>query len=472
MMIYMMGKSKGALFGTVAVMRTWSVKAAILLLSAGGVSETGVTSDRSDALDLSRSMERRYQAAQERSRPFDVNAGLDDYLAYAALNNPGLKAAFYRWKAALEKTGYVSVLPDPMFSYGYFIENVETRVGPQNQRFSLKQSFPWFGTLDAKGDIAFEAANAAYQKYQWQKLKLFYQVKRAYYDYYYLGREIQITKENMELLGFWESVARAKYKVALRMHHDLIKAQVELGKLEDRLATVEEMAVPIAARLRAALNLPSVVELPIPDTISIEEIHLDRDSTITQAVSNNPDLIAIEHLIDREKAAVRLASKTSYPNFTFGVDYLETDEAVNPMMDESGKDPWAVSVAINLPLWFGKNKAKKNEARARYRQAQHNLANAKNRIIEVTESVLFGYEDALRKLRLYRDGLVPKAEQSLNAEYAAYQAGETDFLNVLDAQRQLLDFQLKLDKAVTDLATRRAEIEMITGHQIDYNQKP
>ena len=69
----------------------------------------------------------------------------------------------------------------------------------------------------------------------------------------------------------------------------------------------------------------------------------------------------------------------------------------------------------------------------------------------------------MRKIRLYRDGLVPKAEQSLNANYTAFQAGETDFLNLLDAQRQLLDFQLQYERSKSSLAVKRAEIEMVTG---------
>ena len=56
--------------------------------------------------------------------------------------------------------------------------------------------------------------------------------------------------------------------------------------------------------------------------------------------------------------------------------------------------------------------------------------------------------------------------------YTAYQAGESDFLTLLDAQRQLLDFQLKLEKSLTESSKKLAELEMITGHQIDYNQKP
>ncbi|MDF1545516.1 MAG: TolC family protein [bacterium] len=397
----------------------------------------------------------------------DSTTGLDDYLAYAALQSPSLRQAFYHWKAALEKTGYAGVLPDPMLSYGYFIENVETRVGPQNQRFSLKQSIPWFGTLGSKKDIANESANIAYRKYQAEKLKLFYSVRSAYYDLYYIGRDIELTSDNLELLKFWESVARTKYKVALKKHPDVIKAQVELGKLEDRLLTLQDQVGPMAARLRAEVNLPDTISISIPSMIEIVETEVEPQVVIANALQYNPNLNAISHLIDKERAGVRLAGKASSPNFTFGVDYIETGDALNPSMDESGKDPFVFGVGINLPIWFGKNNAKKNEAKAKLQAAKYGYADAQNRLVAFAEKIVFQYSDALRKTRLYRDGLIPKAEQALNASYAAYQVAETDFLNVLDAQRQLIAFQLRYERAVADLATSRAKIEMITGSELD-----
>jgi outer membrane protein TolC len=137
---------------------------------------------------------------------------------------------------------------------------------------------------------------------------------------------------------------------------------------------------------------------------------------------------------------------------------------MNPSTPGSGKDPVMVSVGINLPIWLGKNKARKNEAVARYREAQYNLQETRNRLTSFTNETIYAYDDARRKVSLYRDGLVPKAEQSLNVSFAAYQSGEIDFLNLLDAQRQLLDFQLTLDRARTNAATRQAELEVITGH--------
>lgn len=415
------------------------------------------TRQRSDLLETA------YEMSGDQTA-FDAStAQLEDYLAYAAEQSPALKAAFYEWRSLLKKSGYAGALPDPSFSYTYYIQSVETRVGPQEHAFHLRQSVPWFGTLGAKKDITLQASDAAYQKFEAERLKLDYEVKSAYYEYYYLGREITITRENLELLTFWESVARAKYRVALKQHPDVIKAQVELGKLEDRLRTVEDMVDPVVARLRAATSLPDTLDLPVPDHIDVEEAAVDHDSVLAQVLDNNPDLKSMFHMIGKEEASKRLAGKMTWPDLFVGVDYILTGEAANPALVDSGKDPFMVTAGITLPIWFGASSARRDEAEAGYRKAQNAYLDARNQLTAVAKRMVFEYENALRKMRLYRDGLVPKAEQSLNVNYTAYQGGETDFLNVLDAQRQLLDFQLQQERSKTDLATNRARIEMITA---------
>lgn len=397
----------------------------------------------------------------------DSTFTLDDYLKLGVARSPALRAAYYGWKAALEKSTYAGSLPEPVLSYTKYIENVETRVGPQRQRFSLRQSYPWFGTLGAQKDVALEAANAAYQEFESERLRLFYEIKSAFYKYYYLGQDISLTRENMELLTFWESVVRTKFKAALAQHPDVIRAQVELGKLEDRLLSLEDEVEPAAARLRALLNLSASARLPIPEAIVIEEIELG-DGKVLDAVRDfNPDLKSLHHLVEKEEAGIRLARKSYYPDLTFGVDYIETGDALDPAAPESGKDAWMVGVGIKLPIWFGKNKSKTQEALSRRKQAEYRLQEAENNLVAFAEKVKFDYDDALRKLSLFRDGLVPKGEQSLNASYVAYQAGELDFLSVLDAQRQLLSFQLQLERARSSLGAKQAELEMITGRDLN-----
>ncbi|MFH2050115.1 MAG: TolC family protein [bacterium] len=388
---------------------------------------------------------------------------LENYISYAVENNPGLKAQYQSWQAEESKVSYVGGLPEPELSYSYFIENVETRVGPQEQRFGIKQSFPWFGTLGAKKEIARHNSEAVYQKYQSFQQTLIYKIKIAYYNYYLLGRQLAITKDNYQLLEFWESIIRAKYKVALTEHYDLINAQIELGKLEDQLLSLQYQTDPTIEVLRSLLNLPGDFELPLPESIELYENNLDADSVLTEVMASNPDLSAISYLIEKNKSEADLAGKSFWPNFTLGVDYIQTGEAADPSMKDSGKDPWMVNVGIALPIWFGKNKAKRNEARAQLMQTEYIHENYKNELTSYISQVLFEYHDALRKIKLYRDGLIPKSEQSLNVTFKAYETGETDFLNVLNTQKQMLDLQFKYDQAVATVAGKLAEIKMLTG---------
>ena len=123
----------------------------------------------------------------------------------------------------MERVPQVKSLPDPRFTYRFFVEEVETRVGPQEQSFGLAQKFPWFGKLALRGEIALEKALAKRQELEAARLKLFYQVEQAYYEYYYLGRAIAVTKENIKLMGYLEQVARTKDKVAAVGHPQIIR---------------------------------------------------------------------------------------------------------------------------------------------------------------------------------------------------------------------------------------------------------
>lgn len=442
----------------------------IILIGVIGIIGPGriaVGSDRDNAERLADKIGARYEAAENEAAGFNPEGGLEEYLIRAARQNPGLKAAFYTWRAELQKVSTATALPDPAVSYGYFMENVETRVGPQRHRVGLKQTFPWFGTLGARGDIALEAARAAFEKYQSQKLELFYRLKRAYYDYYLLGRQIELTRENMDLLTFWEAVSQTRYRADLEKHPDLIRIQVEMAKLENSLINLENKIEPVVSRLRAILDLPDTVQLPIPTNLPANDLAVSGDSIIAVILANNHDLRAMEHMAGREKAAVRLAGKSWYPDFTFGVDYVETGRAMNPGVDESGKDSWMVSVSVNLPLWFGKNRAMKDETVNRHRSAQNQLLEKQNTLTAYAKDILYKYENSRREVHLYQDGLVPKAQQSLNVSYTAYQAGELDFLSLLDAQRLLLDFQLGLEHARTEAATRLAELDMLAGIELE-----
>lgn len=402
------------------------------------------------------------QATSDANTPIELR----DYLRYAALNNAGLKAAFEQWKATVEQVPQAKSLPDPKFTYGYFIEEVETRVGPQRHKLGIMQVFPWFGKIEARTDAAAAAAKAARKRYEAKKLKLFFEVKEAFYEYVYLARAVEIARENVELIQHFEEVARTKYMAAAASHPDVIRTQIELAKLEDHLKSLEHLRKPIVAQLNAILNRQSSETLPRPHREELRAVQVNRRQIVEMLKAHNPELRAFDFEIEGAKNKVELAKKKGWPDIGVGVDWIQTDEARMPGVGDSGRDAVILMFTMNLPIWRENYTAARQQAQANVRKTSHQKTQTENTLIAHAERTLYDFEDSARKTKLYGDILVPKAQELLGASETAYKAGTIDFLSLINAQQKLLEYQLRHERAVTDNRQKLAELEMLAGTQL------
>jgi outer membrane protein TolC len=391
---------------------------------------------------------------------------LPDYLAYAALNNPGLEAAFNRWKAALQRIPQVKTLPDPKFNYLYYIREVETRVGPQRHGLGIAQVFPWFGKLQLRGDVATEAAHAARRRYDAVKLKLFFDVKDAYYEYYYLAKSVAITRENVNLVKHMENVARSRYKAAAGAHPDVVRAQVEIGKLEDRYQSLLDLREPIVARLNAALNRPAETDIPWPSEIDVEDVNTVDEELLVRLAAENPELQVLDFEIGKTRRAIELARREYYPDFSLGLNFIDTDDSSVGSPPDNGKDPVIAMISLNLPLWRDKYDAGVREARAEYYAARHQKKEKTNSLSSQLKMASYRLRDARRKIDLYGDALLPRARESLKVTESGYLAATSSFTDLIDAQRVFLEFALAHERALTDHAQSLAQLEMLVGREI------
>jgi outer membrane protein, heavy metal efflux system len=392
---------------------------------------------------------------------------LEDYLAYAAMHNPGLESAFNHWKAALEKIPQVTALPDPRFNFAYMIREIETRVGPQQAKVGFMQMFPWFGKLKLKGSAALEAANAVKQQYQTIKLDLFNKVKNAYYEYHYVSHAISVITENIQLLEYLEATIRSKYRTGNAAHTDLIKVQVELDKLQDQLKSTQELLFPVKARINAALNRSPRSSLVAPGKIQAEIPTIDYDQLVTELKQHNPQLKTIHHIAAREKFNIKLAAKNYYPDVSIGLDYMFTGATPMPGVADSGKDPLAAMISFNIPIHVKKIKASIRYARFKRDAAIKLKQDRENNLLARLEMVHFQFRDSRRKLTLYKDALIPRAEQALEVTRSAFESGKVDSLNLIDSQRTLLKFELAYQRAQATLYQRLAELEMMVGKELE-----
>jgi len=392
---------------------------------------------------------------------------LDDYIKYAILNNPGLEASYDKWQAALEKIPQAKALPDPMLSYTNYIEEVETRVGPQEHAIGISQKLPWFGKLDLNGQIAHQAAKAQKERYEAKKLKLISQVKKLYHGYSFIAQAIKITQDNITLLSNFESVARVRYKGGVGLQNAVIKVQVELGKLEDRITTLKDSVRPVVAKLNSAMNRPSELPLPFPLSISDNKTNFKNEDLISMLKSMNPNLKALDIIAEKEDFSIKLANKNYFPDVTFGVNYISTDSRFDASPPDNGKDPIIAKLSINIPIWRKKYDAQVRETKLKFHAAVNNRKALENSLIADLEMALYELRDAERKINLYKDTLLPKAEQNVKINQLAFTSDKASFLDLIDAQRILLEFQLSGKKAMADYAKALAEIEMLTAQKFE-----
>ena len=207
----------------------------------------------------------------------DPRAELAEYVRYAEQHNPKLKQALARYKAALAKVAPARAWADPRLTYGYFARPVETRTGPQEMRVSAAQTFPWKGTLNLKGQIAQREAEVEGQRYEAARRSLVFAVKAAYYDCYFLERAIAVTESNVRLLSHLEEVGRTRYRGGTGEHAAVLRAQVELGRLADRLRSLRQQRRPASARLNAALGRAVTAPIAVPDSLPMAALPLDEE---------------------------------------------------------------------------------------------------------------------------------------------------------------------------------------------------
>lgn len=365
--------------------------------------------------------------------------------------HPALHAARERWRAALSAVAVARGWPDPRLGYTRYLASVETALGPQRQALSLSQTIPWFGTLGARGDAATARARAAYDRLHSARLDLYRRVAEAWYDYAYLSRAAEITRENLDLLRQAEGVQDTRYRVNEVPYAALLRLQTAVGRLEDRLRSLEDRRIPLGARLNESLGRPPDENLPWPVELRPGAEAAPDDATVLARIElGHPDLAALADEVEAGEYDLDAARKSGYPDLHLTVGTILTDPSDLTGFPDAGRDAWTASIGLDLPLWRGKVHGAIDKAAAETRAREHALTDARRRLRVHTEQILFDRRDARRSERLHAENLVPRARQALEAILADYTAGEASYLDFIDAQRELLDLELTLARARTD----------------------
>lgn len=385
---------------------------------------------------------------------------LDNYLEMAAENNPELRARFNEYLAALEKVPQVGTLPDPQVAFAYFIQPVETRVGPQLFRISASQFFPWFGSLGAKEDAAIQAAKAKYEIFREARSKIFNEVKSVYYNLYFNHKSVRITLENIDLLRSIQNLVTAKVESGAVSMVDEYRIEMEINDLVNQLALARDMNWVLESDLRNLLNANEEVEVIVTDSLWRTDFPYTRQAAMDSILAKNHRLLELDFRqasLEYQKTAARYEGM---PGFKLGLDYIVVGKGEN---DLSGKDAILFpNIGITIPIYRNKYNAMVREVVLLEEANQNRSVDTENRLATLLNRAWKDYLDADRRIRLNEEqlGLSMKALKLLESEYAT---ANTDFEEILRMERRVLKYHLEFEKAKTDKQAAIAIMEYLMG---------
>lgn len=388
---------------------------------------------------------------------------LADFERVAFESSPMLRAAYERWRSQVSALALVRSLPDPTVGFGFFAREVETRVGPQQARFAFEQRIPWLTKLTLAGDARALAANAAFAEAESLRLGLGVQIRTIWGELYFLGKRIRITGDNVELVRLWEQSALTRYKASLLSYRDIIRAQIELRTLEDDLARLNQRQRPLVTRLLALVGADLRTAVSLPEALP-EIAPLPPDSELRAALQqHNPQLTALSDLAKSARVEVARARTRYRPDFRVGLAYTVTGSANTPGVPGSGKDAVVPQFGFSVPIWWGAYGAGVEAAIASQRAADEGVRGQRLALEAELEDALFGLRDAQRRRILYRDDILPKARETLESTTASYRSGRATLIDLIDAQRTLLEFDLAIERSLADAFIGAARVRALVG---------
>ncbi|MBN1224204.1 MAG: TolC family protein [Candidatus Aminicenantes bacterium] len=390
---------------------------------------------------------------------------LDELIREALENNPKLAAAEQRVLSADKVIPQAGALPDPQLTFGLMNLPVDSFSFGQEpmtgKQIAIMQMFPFPGKLSLATDIAeFEAAAVKYQQAEVRN-QIIQMVKKGYYDLYAVDRAYETTEKNKDLMEQFVHVTETKYATGSGLQQDVLRAQVELSKLEDDLIMWEQKRRAVVARLNAVLNRP--VQEPMEETsqeLSLPE-KMQLLSEPKKIAEQRPILKAWRERIQKSESAVNLAKRDLWPNITIGASYSQRD---NLRDGRIMPDFFSATVSLNVPLYANrKQKAKIAEKELDLKAVSAEYAGIRAEILSEVESILAELERNRKRVELYKDGILLQAEQSLESAQAGYSVGKVDFLTLVSNWMMLQNYELQYYFSLSDFYKNLANYVYAVG---------
>jgi outer membrane protein TolC len=356
-----------------------------------------------------------------------------------------------------------STLPDPKLRLGMFnvpLDSFSTTEDPATQlRIGIQQEFPRGATTDLKQQQSKWLAQAAMAQANNEKLKLLLDVRDAYLNLYYEIQAVSIVNETRELFAKLVKITEDQYAAGRVNQQDVIRADLELSRLDDRATKIQGNEDEYRAQLARwvgdiawqdiDISLPELPE--VPDSADINEV-----------LTQHPAITAETAKVEASRKMIEVTRQDYKPGVGAFIEYRKRFGENPDGSDRS--DMMAAMVTVDIPLFTenrqDKNVAAREESANAARYSRDDMLRVLKQKLEKDRAV---YKRLSERELIYKNKLISSASSNARASLDAYQSGVTEFTTLMRAGITELDVRLENLRIKVDRLRAQARLLYITG---------
>ncbi len=382
---------------------------------------------------------------------------LEDLQKEAAEQHHSLQAAYHRFEASVQRAEGSGVLPDPTFSFKYFISPIETRVGAQRAGVSLAQQFPWFGKLKTDKKAAAYQAEAQYAEFVDLRNRIFTEVAEAYYILAATDERILVSEENIKLLHSIKNITETNFSNDRSSLTDVLRLEIAIEQARTDLKLLREQRQTDLYILNKAMHREEIREVRAFFPEEMPEV------TTEPTKGEHPTVKAAEMRRNAANAAVESAQKSGKPNIGLGLDYVWLSERPDmPDLKDNGRNVIMPMVSLSLPIYRKRVKSAVREQQLLAESYQDEMAAAEFGLGSDQNRTTFELNKSRTYLDLY-ERQVRETEKVMELLTVKFSNTGSDYTQLLEVRRELLRYnELEID-ARKNYFTQLAAMQYLTA---------
>jgi outer membrane protein TolC len=388
------------------------------------------------------------------------SARLETILRVALERNRDLAEADARARAAEARSRAASRLPDLEAKYeqwGVPLARPYALNEANTIMLGVRQTFPAWGSLDARGRAAAEDAGAAADTLRERRQEIAAQVRRAYAIYYRSDQELRLHLEHAGLTSRIIELAKLNQRTGHGTLQDVLRLEVELTRVHTDVARIEREQRSSRALLNALMDRGADAPLGPPEDLAV--VATGEVAALEQKVdANRPEINAATRAVRRSEAMLDAARRSAeLPQLMVGLDYWYM-----PMFPDF-QHAYGAMVAINLPWLSGRRRDEQREAEQNVIAERHALEATQVAARYELRDAAARVDSAKQSFTIVDQDLLAQARKSLEATQSEYASGRGDATTMLDALRTYVQVRIERVRALAELASSQADLERAAG---------